>query len=96
MADAGRPIRARITRYDSPRATPAMISSRSPSDRYRPDTGPGPFPFTPPASRNHRSAPLRMPSATPASRGDNPDRTRSQNSPLCQTRMRHQGRMRSL
>ncbi len=45
-----------------------------------PDTGPGPFDFTPPARANHRSAPLRMPIATPASRGDRPDRTRSQNS----------------
>ena len=75
MVDAGRPIRAPITRYDSPRASPIAISSRSASDKYRPDTGPGPFDFTPPARANHRSAPLRMPIATPASRGDRPDRT---------------------
>ena len=31
--DAGRPSRAPITRYDSPRASPAMISSRSASDK---------------------------------------------------------------
>jgi hypothetical protein len=48
--------------------------------KYRPDTDPGPFDFTPPARANHRSAPLRMPIATPASRGDRPDRTRRQNS----------------
>jgi hypothetical protein len=80
MVDAGRPIRAPITRYDSPRATPIAISSRSASDKYRPDTGPGPFDFTPPARANHRSAPFRIPIATPAPRGDRPDRTRSQNS----------------
>ena len=43
-------------------------------------TSPGPFDFTPPARANHRSAPLRTPIAAPASRGGNPDRTRSQNS----------------
>jgi hypothetical protein len=80
QAGRGGSSRAPITRYDSPRASPIAISSRSASDKYRPVTSPGPVDFTPPARANHRSAPLRIPIATPASRGGNPDRTRSQNS----------------
>src|SRR6185312_5580590 len=61
------------------RASPSAISSRSASDRYRPDTGPGPFPFTPPATRNQRRAPSALPATAAASPGASPDRTRSQN-----------------
>src|SRR6202044_1675280 len=47
------------------RASPSAISSRSASDRYRPDTGPGPFAFTPPARANHPSHPPPPPEQTP-------------------------------
>src|SRR5262249_50344139 len=63
--DGARPSRAAITRTPSPAASPTAISSRSASDRYRPLTGPAPFPFTPPAARNHNAPPRRNPPPPP-------------------------------
>ena len=59
--DAGRPSRRAISRSGSSCASPTEISSRSASDRYRPDPADGPFPSGAPAAGGGGTAGLQDP-----------------------------------
>jgi hypothetical protein len=75
-----RKMTAHLRRTPQPRALSSAISSRSANDKYRPDGGLHEYGDIPPASRNHREpATGDAPTVTPASVGNDPLATSSQN-----------------